>query len=106
MVLATAHGHRPIPAPVAQSGAESSADSGELLEQFGLKGGRGADHRPVEQLPVTERPANLMASVRRTSWCSATRPVAGRHAAARGQVLPSVAPYESQTHDCHTVTPA
>ena len=93
----------PSPAPVAQSGTESSADSGELLERFGLQGLDAAqiiDH--LEQLPVTERPANLLASVRPGQLVLSDD--AGRQMSMQlpqDKFYLSVAPYESQTHDCH-----
>ncbi len=93
----------PSPAPVTQPGAESAADSDELLERFGLTGLDAAqiiDH--LERLPVAERPANLMASVRPGQLVLSDD--AGRQSAMQlpeDKFYLSVAPYEKQTHDCH-----
>ena len=93
----------PAPAPASQSDAESTADSVELLERFGLQGLNAAQViDQLEQLPVAERPANLMASVRPGQLVLSDE--AGRQAAMQlpaDKFYLSVAPYESQTHDCH-----
>jgi len=81
----------------------AEADDAELLADYGLAGldARGIVDR-LDAMPVTERPAALLASVQPGQLVVTDD--RGREAELpmpEGEFYLSIAPYEQSTHDCH-----
>lgn len=96
----------PAEAPTAAESQEATAATGDvvgLLEEHGLADLTGRELvDTLDALPVSERPEGLSASVRADAVLladghdhTAEVPIEG------DQVYVSIAPYQSQTHDCY-----
>lgn len=90
-------------APDVSSSAVESADGSALLAEFGLDGlDAPAVIERLDTLPVDERPADLLASVQPDALLLSDDQ--GREAQLpmpEGDVYLSIAPFRTQTHDCH-----